>query len=261
MRKLLFVGIINIISIVFLVSSLYANYTETIFDNGSWNPDQFGTEMTKDLITEEFLLTSDASINRVVFWGFDGGGESYPGPAYKGQISYFIYDDMAGNPYDVLAQGIIDVSPIDTGSDLVMLNQGGIFDILMFDFTIPEFDATADTTYHLGLHNGAITWEEKIDVHTAEIIDWYTGDYVKTNFYWATTQPDGTSNILRNLYHQDPHDISYTGWIPYQVPYNLAFQLLYTEEEDLSAVPEPASLLLLGCALLGLAGLREKYKK
>lgn len=142
MKKYILSGLIVFFSSVVLVSVLYA---EIIYDNGA--PNQLSSnEMTQAVQTQDFMLPTAQIINEVKFWAVDWCLSDNIG--YNGEITYFIYDDNAGKPYNVLVSGTFVGDP--AASKSVTIASGYVNALeYMFDFTIPDFYAVANTTYHI----------------------------------------------------------------------------------------------------------------
>ena len=144
---------------------------------------------------------------------------------YTGNITYYIYGDNAGIPGNILSTGNLPVPAVATGMNTSFGSE------LLLDFPIAAFTANANTLYHLGLHNGPI--------------DHNTRD----NFYWETTNGNLTTTGIE-------WELPNGSWSNNFQEH--AFQLL----GDAAAVPEPATMLLLGSGLIGLAAFaRRKFKK
>jgi len=244
MKKLFVSGLISFLLSILSVTSGNASL---IYNNGT--PDGRGKEFTAWIVAQDFTLNEETTLNGMRFWAWDGDGSIYDNDAYRGQITYIIYGDNAGKPGAFLDYGTVTLPLNYTG---VTYKVGSsYYNELLFEFTIPEFTAAANTTYYLGLHNGELTWNDTTNM--------WTGYHTRENFYWSSTRnayPQNDGGIILNLYHQN------YGWDTDTDIYEEAFQLLgYVDGQVLSPVPEPATILLVGIGLVGLGTTRKKFKK
>jgi hypothetical protein len=139
---------------------------------------------------------------------------------YTGSITFDIYSDASDSPGTVLESG--SVTPTRTFDHSTSFGPSYVY-----DFAIPDFLAVGGTQYWLGLHNGPLTTQTRDEM------------------YWETTDP--TSG--------DGHELIAPfsgGWDDNSQEH--AFNLTGTT----AAVPEPASLVLLGSGLIGLAARRRR---
>jgi hypothetical protein len=190
-----------------------------VYDNGAPNL-QNGNEMTAWIQAEDFMLGTNTLITDVHFWTIEA-----PGALYAGSIWYGIYLDNGGQPNlgNPLVEGFL------PGANLARVATGrvaqGFYDEYYYSFDIMPFMAQAGVTYWLGLHNGPI------------------GNDVRAEIYWETTDPNGT---IRG--NEDFLPPAGDGWSNNGQEH--AFQL--------TSIPEPSSLLLMGSGVLGLAGLLRR---
>jgi hypothetical protein len=210
MKNRILMGLIGVLSSMFLVSGVYANI---LYNNGAPN-ELAGKEFTQYIVTQEFMLPTAQAINGVKFWAFDG---SIDGKGYQGQITYFIYDDNAGYPGTELASGTLVVNAVYTGHKYQISSE--TYSELMFNITIPEFNAAANRIYHLGLKNGPMSY------------------MTRENFYWSSTGSKGTPGIIWNLFGD--------AWYIDENLYEEAFQLLHN---NVSA-PKPLYFPHIGTSL------------
>src|SRR5512139_40180 len=137
-----------------------------LYDNGA--PNQLnGNEMTQWIQTEDFTLTAAATITDIHFWSVDSG-------LADGTITWQIYSDNAGLPNVILASGNTAVTRTATGNVLFFGTE------FANDFNIAALSLGAGT-YHLGLHNGALSVTNR------------------SEFYWETTGANSTTTGLEDI--------------------------------------------------------------
>jgi len=191
-----------------------------VYNNGAPNL-QNGNEMTNWIQAEDFMLGTTTVITDVHFWTI----EYLPSNGYAGSIWYGIYLDNGGQPNlgNPLVEGFL------AGANLTRTPTGrvalGTYDEFYYAFDIVPFTAQAGVTYWLGLHNGDLNNTARAEV------------------YWETTNFNGT--ITGN---EDILPPAGDGWSNNGQEH--AFQL--------TSIPEPSSLFLMGSGVLGLAGLLRR---
>jgi hypothetical protein len=193
----------------------------TIYNNGA--PDgSNGNEMTQWIQAEDFVLAGDALLTDITFWAFsfeDPGG-------YTGNITWRIYaDDGLGDPDEtnILASG--NVVPTRTFDHVSAFGNS-----YQYDFSISPLLLSGGTTYWLGLHNGPLGTDDRLE------------------FYWETTLANLT---LRG--HEDVTPFDAGGWLDNGLEHAFVLQ-----GREVAAVPEPATLLLLGGGLAAAAMRRRR---
>jgi hypothetical protein len=189
-----------------------------VYDNGGPNGTS-GNEMTAWIQAEDFLLGAPTTLTDISFWSMEATD------AYQGSIVWQIYSDTAGNPGTVLFSGTATPTRTDDLAAICCSFPIGKRN----DFSVGSIALLGGTNYWLGLHNGPLTTTSR------------------PNFFWATTAANTTATG-----HEDVSPFGDGGW--YDNTQEHAFNL----SGDGAAIPEPATCLLLGSALCGLALFRRR---
>ena len=118
---------------------------EVSHDNGA--PDQVsGTNMSEQLVAENFTLAADANVILIRFWAIQSAA-----PDYRGDVYWAIYSDAANQPGTVVAGG---VEPV---VNAVVTGNSTLFGYAEYSFDIPVDIQLAPGNYWLALHNGAVS--------------------------------------------------------------------------------------------------------
>lgn len=143
--------------------------------------------------------------------------------AYQGSIHYAFLADAGGMPGGLLQGGL--VTPTVTN-----LPPGAFGPAYQLDFDIAPLNLGAGI-FWLALHNGPLTTTNRLD------------------FYWETTNANGT---IRGMEDIAPFDGVWSS-----NGQEHAFQLYGAQQ----VVPEPATMVLLGSGLLGIAGIARRRRQ
>ena len=173
------------------------------------------------------------------------------------ETSSLIVDPCTYFDVDLVVSGLGDYAPHSVGD----------FDIdILYDPTLMEFDS-----YVLGSFLGDVDWFEADDWSLGDPSGTGAIDLAEVSYLWPMElnlmQP--SEFILAELtFHclgAGVSDISIDGSDPYLTLGNelgnMFDVITLGEPLTISQTPEPATMLLLGTGLLGLAGFRRKFKK
>jgi hypothetical protein len=190
-----------------------------IYSNGVPGSSVGGTEISTYFLAEDFTLTQAATLNSVRFWDLDNGS------GYLGSITWAIYSNNGSTN----EPGVPLAGPTNTTAVTRTLTRPGEY---QNDFNTLPVPLSGNTTYWLALHNGALG---------------PNGDH---QFYWEWDHTaSGGDNPGRVCSPSTTVTcLSTTDWSPYSTT-EYDFQLFGD-----ALVPEPSTLLLIGSALPGLAG-------
>jgi hypothetical protein len=115
----------------------------TVFNNGA--PDQvYGTNMSGNVVAEDFSLGSTYDISNIRFWSIQSKAADY-----SGSLSWAIYSNAGGNPGAVLKSGLSSAVGTATG-----LSTG--FGYAEYVFDIGTTFQLAAGSYWLGLANSPL---------------------------------------------------------------------------------------------------------
>src|SRR5437879_2436599 len=199
-----------------------------IYDNGVPSSGSTGgTDITGYFLAEDFTLTQAVTLTSIRFWNLQG----FPATCcYDGSITWGIYSN--NNAPGGAKPGVPLAGPTNTiaVTRTPLIRPGS--DEFQNDVVLPSVPLSAGT-YWLALHNGPLTRN--------------SGD----PFYWEFSGSPPAGGSPGRICNPSPTvDCTNTAdWGPYSNT-EYAFQL-YGEA---GVVPEPSTLLLMGFALPGLAG-------
>ena len=191
----------------------------TVVDNGAPDANLFGTQMSENLVGDDFTLNSTFDVNSIRFWS-----QQLTAGAYTGSVYWAIYSNGTLEP-NAIIQGGVTAALTGTATG----NSGFGYAEYVFDIPV-TFQLTANT-YWLTLHNGPL------------------GTTAASEMLWSATSNSGTASVYRDLVNTP------TTWIS-NVPTEQAFQLMGTEVGGV--VPEPSSFFLLASGVFAVTWLRRK---
>jgi hypothetical protein len=218
-------SILALATLLFLFSA--AAHADLIYDNGAVAADNFagGAAMQGFFRFEDFTLTGPAQIDQVRFWIW----EYEAGPPLDSYYWEIQADSggLPGYPGSPIASGTVAQSDV-TRTLAFVSGEHQVYENL---FSLGSVDLGSGT-YWFGLHLGPP--EEGVEA-------------ISYDFLWAFQLYDPSRAGFMS-YDLRPDA---TGWSPFGN--ELGLQLY-----GATVVPEPATALLLGVALVGLAGLRKR---
>ncbi len=216
---------IFVIAVALVLSLTDVGFTAVIFDQPPTAGPVHIWQITSFRNADDFSLAAPFQLDGMEFWAV--GNPDFLS-SFSGTMSWGIYDDASGLPGSLLFSGSSSaVSAIDTGIGNFMGNR---FDV-SFDLTSPVM-LNGATRYWLELHEGSTLTSND----GSEIL-------------WVT----GVANPASQYLFAERR-LSETNWYP--MVEDLAFRLVGQRQP----VPEPATMLLLGFGLMGLAGVRRLKK-
>jgi hypothetical protein len=192
-----------------------------IYDNGVPGSSGLGgTEMSTSFLAEDFTLTQAATLNLVRFWN----SQTSPDCCYAGSITWGIYSNGDAKP------GVPLAGPTNTTAVTRTLTGAVGRTEYQNDVALPSV-LLSPGTYWLALHNGPLAPNGFLSFFW----EWHSASSGDTS---AQCDPSSTVTCLSTT---DWHTASNQEY---------DFQLY----GDAVVAPEPSTLLLLGSALPGLAG-------
>jgi len=213
-----------------ILASALAADAAMIFNNGtpdvsSGTSDNIANRRTAD----DFSLASAANVASVRFWLVDVPGD------FSGSITYVFYQDSAGSLGSLISSATVSgITPVFLNSipDKKIDRQIG-----RVDFDLPAPLALATGSYWLELHDGSSLTT--------------LADPNKISVGWAVVSGDPLGNAKGDANPSLPSTNTFD---------SLAFQLFDNSGNAGNAVPEPATISLIGIGLVALAISRRKLR-
>jgi len=212
--------------VIALTLATFAHATTIVYNNGGPNQ-QGGNEMTEWIQSEDFTLTQTVRVTDVHFWDLE-----LPNSGYQGLISWWITPDLNGFPNIGASLTLGQNFGASVTRTQIQCGIFGLYCEFSDDFTFAGSGIVLGPgTYHLALHNGDTSFN------------------TRSEFYWETTNPNGTQTGLECDLTVISDCTTGNGSDYFNNGAEHAFYLTGT-----TGVPEPSTFVMLGTGILGLAG-------
>ena len=169
-------GIIRGALVVLGLGVSHAAQGAVIYDNGG--PDQVsGTNMSEQLVAENFTLGADTSITGIRFWSIQDAADSY-----RGSVYWAVYTDLPGEPGAILQSSTSGAVGSATG------NFTG-FGYAEYSFDIAVSFVLTAGDYWLVLHNGPVGDNDPSEMlwSTTAVPVGSESRYLDSTFGWVGT--------------------------------------------------------------------------
>jgi|MudIll2142460700_1097286.scaffolds.fasta_scaffold43970_2 hypothetical protein len=199
-----------------------------IYNNGGIQQGLSGNETTEWVQADDFILRLGGTVGDAGVYLATDQTAGNPVSVWDGTLQYFIFANNGGMPGTLLASGIgQNITTTDTG---IPWGFGGNNWLFEFDLQNP-FNAAPGTEYWFGIH--------------------LSNNFDRDGIYWTQT-----NDLPGNA--RESEGGTFNNWAT--SPPNGEERAYFLTGQS-GEIPEPATMLLLASGLIGILGLRKKFRK